>query len=277
MKVPTHWARVTDGDYTALGWSTSDEADARRMAEQRLHRVVAAIKAGESPESYPYGKDAIREWCVERFHDESGNLTAAITRNGYGAWVLNAANLMIADVDLPEPRPAGFIGRLFGRKHDPADTQTPEQRATAALENLLNQHPDIGVRTYRTHSGLRHLFTHAPQKPDDPAVLELLKTVQCDPKYVQLCKWQRCFRARLSPKPWRCGVAPADPGFPWIGDDDAERYFKQWDADYGRRSEPYATCRFLAARGNPTVDPSLAHLIELHDDTTKANSDLPLA
>jgi hypothetical protein len=36
----------------------------------------------------------------------------------------------------------------------------------------------------------------------------LMRFLRADPDYVRLCAVQECYRARLTPKPWRCGDGP---------------------------------------------------------------------
>jgi hypothetical protein len=41
-------------------------------------------------------------------------------------------------------------------------------------------------------------------RPEAPETDRLLRLSGADPAFVQLCRAQKCFRARLTSKPWRC-------------------------------------------------------------------------
>ncbi len=103
----------------------------------------------------------------------------------------------------------------------------------------------------------------------------LLDAFDADPLYRRLCKNQECFRARLTPKPFRCG-SPNPPGrFPFTGDQKSE--YERWDASYRKQAENYSTCRYVETIGPIECRTDLQGLIELHDGLTKALSDKPLA
>ena len=62
----------------------------------------------------------MREEIVEGVR--SGNEIAGIvTRNGYGALVLNARQALFIDVDRPAPASPGLLGRLFGKPASAGD------------------------------------------------------------------------------------------------------------------------------------------------------------
>ena len=96
-----------------------------------------------------------------------------------------------------------------------------------------------------------------------------------DPLYTRLCRTQESFRARLTPKPWRCNFRKPPVKFPFE-DAGTEAAFRGWEAEYSRRIAGYATCRLVTTFGDG-VDPAFAQLIEYHDRETKALADLPLA
>ena len=108
------------------------------------------------------------------------------------------------------------------------------------------------VPLYRTAGGLRALVTHELFKPSDGPTLDVLDTLGCDPLYVRLCKTQECFRARLTPKPWRCGQSKPAVRWPWEGEAQRDR-FDRWLAAYTTSQADYATCRFLGELGNGSL------------------------
>ncbi len=70
----------------------------------------------------------------------------------------------------------------------------------------MEVHPDWGWRIYRTKAGFRLLATHRPVFPSEPLAEEAFQEFKADILYRKLCVNQKCFRARLTPKSWRCGV-----------------------------------------------------------------------
>jgi hypothetical protein len=123
---------------------------------------------------------------------------------------------------------------------------------------------------------VRGIVTHDVFDPKDQAALGILREMGSDPLYIRLCKAQECFRARLTPKPWRCGHSSNTVGYP-IKDDEAARRFEKWEAKYDARQRKYATCRFLAHLGVEKPHPEVGRVIELHDFVTKCNESLALA
>jgi hypothetical protein len=113
----------------------------------------------------------------------------------------------------------------------------------------------------------------------DPAsdeVATLLGELGCDPLYVRLCRSQQSFRARLTPKPWRCGAAPAPSRFPHETPQ-REAAFQQWLRDYDACCERYAVCDPLPGVGDDFVNADVAPVVGLHDEATRSGSGLPLA
>ncbi|WP_159621433.1 hypothetical protein [Ruania rhizosphaerae] len=141
---------------TLHGWSTSSLAEAAQVARRRLEEAAAAVRAGrELARGGYYPRVPLREEILTEVTGSDGELIAAITRNRYGAEVLNTDAVLIADVDLPSGRgirehrrprrdrtprqggrPAepkrGFFARLFGRRStsDLIATPAPHQHGT---------------------------------------------------------------------------------------------------------------------------------------------------
>ena len=85
-----------------------------------------------------------------------------------------------------------------------------------------------------------------------------------DPLYVQLCKRQQSFRARLTPKPWRCGARPVPSRWPFATAAE-EGHFKEWLADYQGKAKAFSACSFLRHLGNATTHSDAAAIVDLHD------------
>ena len=144
------------------------------------------------------------------------------------------------------------------------------------LEQFLDENYHWSLRLYRTRAGLRALVTHDLFDPAADATLAVLRSVGSDPLYVRLCKAQNCFRARLTPKPWRCGHKANPVRWPMENGDQQAR-FQRWQSRYDAMQSRYATCRFLETLGNNRVLPEVARIIEVHDRVTRCEEPLELA
>jgi hypothetical protein len=210
----------------------------------------------------------VREEILETLGTDD-NPRAALTRNRYGATVLNAARLLFLDVDLADGGGASLLGKLFGRK-------SPEEVALDKLRQALVDSGKGAFRLYRTAAGFRAL---CPGREFDPAgrdAQDLMKSTGTDPYFVKLCVAQKSFRARLTPKPWRIGLKAPPGKHPRAQGEAAE--FEQWLAEYEAASRGYATCRYLETVGKGgIVGGDDGDLVDLHDRTSRASEPLPLA
>lgn len=276
MHFPRFWNRARVGQATAWGWSDQSADEARSEAEKRLGRILQWL-AGETPDlnRYAYGDRPLREEVLREFRQPDGQLEAAVTRNRQGCLVLNTATALFVDIDQPLPPPAGLMGMF--RKRKPAhDSAAFEECVNLAIGRWLAAHPGWAWRAYRTKAGIRLLATHAPVAVDHPGVVEAFQAMGADPLYRQLCLVQKSFRARLTPKPWRCKAGQPPAIWPWLSGR-AEERFRLWEKDYLERASRFATCRLLDHHGAPAIHPELAELVAFHDQVTRVDSGLPLA
>ncbi|MFN7131474.1 MAG: hypothetical protein ACK4N5_05285, partial [Myxococcales bacterium] len=130
MHIPRFWAKAKadavrpDGVPVEVGlWrgSLTSLQEAQQLARDAAARVAARIGRGEGfPDRYAYGTRAMREPI------EAEGAGYIVTRNAYGARVLNAVSAMFIDVDLPEgaDEPPSGLRKLFGRS-EPADPAAP--------------------------------------------------------------------------------------------------------------------------------------------------------
>jgi hypothetical protein len=147
----------------------------------------------------------------------------------------------------------------------------------SSLAEAWNQsHPDWGRRIYRTKAGLRLLATHGLFDPEDATADQAFAALGADPLYRRLCRTQKCFRARLTPKPWRCGFRNPPSRWPWA-DKKAEARYKDWVVLYQKACRDYATCQLTSTPGSQQVDPTVQVILKVHEETTLANSELALA
>jgi len=185
---------------------------------------------------------------------------------------------MFVDVDLPEPKAVGggFLKKLFSKSQPAPPQQSPGQVALARVEAWQQKNTGWGWRAYRTRAGLRILATHDLFDPDGVVAQNVFDALGADPLYRQLCKVQKCYRARLTPKPWRCGVENLRVRWPWP-DARVEARFKAWEKKYLSACGDFATCELIATSGNPQIHPEIQALIQVHDEATRAETQMELA
>jgi len=278
MNFPKFWAKGTHQGFTCWRWSDSNLAEAAARAQEAARRIAERFAAGDKlRRGYGYPDRPLREPVLREIKSPGGELAAVITRNSYGALILNTARVMFVDVDLPEPKfpVGGWLKKLFG-KPEPSAARVTEDSVLAQAEAWRQSHPGWGWRVYRTKAGLRLLATHAPFEPGDASTEQVFDALGADPLYRRLCRTQKCFRARLTPKPWRCGFAKPPCRWPWP-DAKAEARFKDWETRYQKTCRDYATCALTAAPGGQQIDPTVQLILKVHDETTLADSKLDLA
>jgi len=166
--------------------------------------------------------------------------------------------MMFVDVDLPErerpPSLGTWLKGIFGGGKAEVPNPAPVQAETELLakaERVVQRQSKWGWRIYRTRAGFRLLATHRLFEPGTVDSEPVFDELGADPLYRQLCKSQKCFRARLTPKAWRCKI-PLPPSWPWP-DARAEERFKKWEVRYLAACHERATCELIATLGNPQV------------------------
>ena len=127
---------------------------------------------------------------------------------------------------------------------------------------------------------LRLLATRRLFDPLEPSVAEFFEVVGVDPVYTDMCRNQRCFRARLSAKPWHISMAagfkPRPAAWPTPLERQSER--AAWLHPYDQQARALAACRFEQALGHAVIDPAITPVVQLHDDASQVlHSDRPLA
>lgn len=301
-----------------FGWSDASDAQALAMAEQRaaeaLQRVIGGEKLARREPKVPYNGAQgvpIREEVIAH-HDD-----VVITRNAYGARCLNSPDVLFGDVDIVERAPlrlkaaltmlliatalvigwrtasllvgagglvlALFLGPLAGWLLHRARVRIAGGDAhitRTRIERFIAAHPSWGLRLYRTPNGWRTLVTHRPFAPDETEVGAFFEAIGADPLYVRMCRNQQCFRARVSAKPWRVGIAAhlkPRPGV-WPVRPEHMPARNAWIEHYEREAQRYAACAFVAALGAQTTHPKVQAVVLLHDQLCQATTaSLPVA
>jgi hypothetical protein len=143
----------------------------------------------------------------------------------------------------------------------------------------LDARPDWRLRVYRTPNGFRLLAMHRTFEPRSTEVDEAFRELGVDYLYAMMCRNQNCFRARVSPKPWRMGMEDRfrpRPGV-WPVKEEWLPVRAAWVARYEELAKGYSACRFVEELGTGSVHHAVAGVRELHDRLAQAQSDLPMA
>lgn len=300
-----------------FGWSDESADDAQSHARDRvadavrLHQQGKRIRFREAKVAYNSEEGLpIREEIVAR-HGQT-----VITRNSYGARCLNTPSVLFADIDCDEPSGCGIylasivfsfiplffvfsaigwgrqiplsivlaliIGGLLGSAINGLKMRvsgSAKQRWKNHFRASLGNWPQWAIRLYETPAGWRLLATHQTFEPRDEVVEQFFKSMQVDQLYARMCLNQNCFRARVSPKPWRIGIdhhLKPRPGV-WPIPPDRMPQQTEWVENYERLASKFSSCRFIESFGPETVCQEAAEVIRIHDETCQSMSEKPLA
>src|SRR5437867_817872 len=121
MKIARFWTKErgeaarSDGGrirVVAREWSNESAEAAGQRARETARRLAKALAAGKIERShYLYGERPLPEPILREFRN-GGAPAAVVTRNSYGALVLNTSNLMFIDIDRDDA-PAPVSGSVI--------------------------------------------------------------------------------------------------------------------------------------------------------------------
>ncbi len=275
MRIPPYWAKETrSGEdqkgkrYTfwAWGWSFSSLTAAKEDATARARRIIDRLKSGIQPDTYDYLERPLREEIIDSIKQGEDEI-AVITRNRYGALTLNSASVCFADVDFPEIKSEGVLDAIllfFSWKRRRQRRQAARDATSQRVRDWAKRNAPRSFRLYRTFAGLRLLFTDRLYDPISDETADLLVDLGSDTRYRTLTEKQECFRARLTPKPWRCGCSRPPNRYPW-DHADAEKTYRQWQRKYEDKAEGYVTCQLVETLGDGTMDTHVNAIVDFHD------------
>jgi hypothetical protein len=291
MHFPKHWAYEVweqpgpDGrliGWNAWGWSDTSVEDARALALKRAQKAAQSFtgvrRDRDQYDSYASDRP-LREPELRTLGTDKSAVHAVISRNRHGCDVLNTDRIVFVDVDVPVPAgPRSFLDVLLGRQRPPDESTRLDAEAEkiARLEDWQRRHAAEAFRVYRTAAGLRYLLVSSLHAPDEPLVEDLLANTGADEHYRRLCRRQMSFRARLTPKPWRCGVENPPHQFPFVSDREAKA-MQRWLTDYQTAAAEHAVCLHLMDVGTAPVAPAIRPVLAEHDRVTGIAHSRPLA
>lgn len=302
--------------FKRFGWSDDSQQAALENAQKRLREAVEQAKRGEQVRLIDHrvaynGAEGlpIREEVIERHGD------TVITRNGYGALCLNTPRVLFADIDVAMSLGwpwtlvfyaavpvagaltslwlgnawigvvAGFVlamtlSETANRRAENSGSRREKRflQALQRVEQFSDAHRDWAIRVYRTPNGYRLLVEHEPFDASDEKVFEFMDAVGTDKLYIKMCRNQKCFRARLSPKPWRIGAPPVRPRKAvWPLNESRLLERARWVQEYEAACHGFAACRYEKTLGDGRSDLDCRRVRDLHDDMSGALRSLDLA
>ena len=267
MKIFKHWTaekkrinlQGSDTEITTYGGSNASIEESALRAKEKMEKVIRKIN-GESGIFDDYQVE-IREEILQTVDDKT-----IITRNRYGAQVMNAENLMFLDIDKPKASLGGFFKK-----------STPEQDKEKIFEMVRklaasSKYEGLAFRVYETYQGARVIVLGKSFDPIDRDTLNMMNEFNCDKLYTTICKKQGCFRARLTPKPYRIKMNAYKVKYPREGIDGV---FESWLQKYESESLQYSVCRFIEQIGVSAF--GMTEAVRIHDEVTGATARQPLA
>ena len=245
-------------DITTYGGSNDSMDDAASKAKDKMEKVKRKIN-GERRIFDEYEVE-IREEILKVIDDK-----AIITRNRYGAQILNAESLMFLDIDKPKTS----FGSLFKKSNPQQDKENIYEMVRKLAGG--SKYSGLNFRIYETFQGARVIVLGKDFNPLDNATFSMMKEFNCDALYTSICRKQNCFRARLTPKPRRINLQSYKVKYPL---ETVDIQFENWLQAYERESRNYNVCKFIGQVGTSHFIPEA---VRLHDELTGATSHLPLA
>lgn len=271
QSIETHTSNKDGAPWKLKTWGSSNKsaADALENAKKRQQAKLDHLSSGESFSNYEYWTSNTREELLDEFKHKEQSV-AVITRNRYGALILNTAYMLFVDIDIYPDRKPKWLRWLLKQPHQ------DNAWYLSRIHDWQQQHAAIGLRVYRTAAGLRLIVINRAYVPGSKQAETLMTELSCDPIYMRLCKGQASFRSRLSPKPWRMQLPM--PAHRWPRETSSARSeFRQWLAQYQRSSRQYGVCELIETLGPERPLPEFERLIRYHDGHTLSRRELPLA
>jgi hypothetical protein len=245
-------------EITTYGGSNLSIEDAASKAREKVELVKRKIQ-GEPDVFEDYEVD-IREEILRALDDRT-----IITRNRYGAQVLNAEHLLFLDIDKPKTTLAG----LFKRSESGSDKEKIFDMVRKSA--VSPKYSGLAFRLYETYQGARVIVTGRDFDARSSETISIMNEFNTDPLYASICRQQACFRARLTPKPQRMKMKPYKVKYPR---EVADAQLDAWLQAYEQASRGYSVCRFVEQAG---AGIGTSEAVRYHDEISGAMIHLPLA
>ncbi|MET1257202.1 hypothetical protein [Aliikangiella maris] len=232
-----------------LSGSNVSEQDAFEQAIKRCEQVERRIQTKEPLSEYDI---PIKEQ-VDTIIDSANIVT--ICR--YGAKIINTEQYTILDLD---DYPLNFFDWFNGMRK-----LSRKERIVAKFLQQIKKYPELGedFRIYETTKGVR-VIGKKYLAPEGKHYQHIMRKLNVDWLYITLSQKQQCYRARITPKPYRMRFRTIKIKSPV--DCQTESY-QQWAKEYAKASERYAVVKFVKSIG---LDFSTEPVIKFHDEACKA-------
>jgi len=229
---------------TMLAGSNQSVEDARRELANQSRFVEQKINGEASADDYQV---AIKEY-VEQVIDEANIIT--ICR--YGAKILNTCQYTVLDLD---DYPIDFFDMFRALRKLPK-----KERIVAKFLQRLAKHPELGTdfRIYETTKGVR-VIGKKYIEPTGKGYAALMRSLRVDWLYIVLSQKQQCYRARVTPKPYRMKIKTIKVTSPL---DCETQTYQDWAQDYAVAAQRYSVVKLIQSLG---ADFAREPLIRLHD------------
>ena len=280
MKFYRHWIKCTrdvqlpDSNgrtipMTVYGHSNISMKDAQTSGERLLNSFARRLVFHMFPWEYDTDGRPIREEVLHEISPRN-----IVTRNRYGAEVLNSTQLVFIDIDGMLPAGKGIFGQLVGLFTTSPPPGSPEDALARVARMAAKAGYDRAhIRVYKTKAGFRLMMLDRDIEGKHSA--ELMAAFHADSTYAKLCRIQNCYRARLTPKPFRLHIRKCRFSYPETDETVLAKQI-QWLEEYNARMKNFATCHYLGSI-NATYKTMADDTIRYHDERTRAMTDLPLA
>ncbi len=303
MKTYKFWAKseIKTGskyfkDYFVFSGSNISPSDAQNMLNKKMEtlkdRYAGVTDSFSSKEKRREYELEIREEVLEEVSPEN-----IITRNRYGAEILNTTEISIFDIDLKAEgymSEVGILGWFRGLKPNFTETKSlrgVKQEKVEDIENIFKEkYSELECRIYETYKGLRLIIQNTYIEPNklygnlfvvygnnfaENLFAQIVKDTKTDLNYALLCLKQKCFRARLSPKPYRMKEGPNSIIYKLLPEPKEKVEQEIWLNKYNQIKKNYSVCIFLKTVNSRKAE--ISEIIKLHDEKTGVANRRPLA
>jgi hypothetical protein len=236
--------------------SNSSVNDARNKALLKAKEIETRISKRASKRDY--------EADVREFVSEILDASNIVTICRYGAKILNTDQYTVLDLD----DYAKSIWDVF----KPLKGLSKKERIIFKFEEFLSKHPEIGsdFRIYETAKGIR-VIGKKYLDPNDKKYSRLMSKLNVDWLYLILSRKQQCYRARLTPKPYRLGIKTIKVHSPLVCE---TQTYKDWSIMYDDAAQNYTVAKYVKSIGR---DFSREKAVRFHDLQCKSSKALKLA
>ena len=198
-------------------------------------------------------KDDEYEAPIKEYVAEVIDSSNVITICRYGAKILNTSQYTVLDLD---DYPIDFMDIFKSVRKLPK-----KERIVHKFLQRIKKYPEIGsdFRIYETAKGIR-VIGKTYIDPSVRSFHSFMRKFAVDWIYIAMCKKQNCYRARLTPKPYRMRFKTIKVRSPL---DCEQQPYLDWEKDYHKESGRFSVVKFVESVG---TDFSYDPVIKLHDE-----------